>query len=85
MEGERPLPCPGGLVEGLQALVDERGIFNVGIAPGDVVRVVTGPFAELVGTLVRLDGAGRARVLLQMMRSEVAVILNMASLVPMSG
>jgi len=85
MEGERPLHCPTGLVEGLQALVDERGVFNVGIGPGDTVRVVTGPFAELVGTLVRLDSAGRARVLLRLMRGEVAVTLNTGSLVPVSG
>lgn len=84
MQDGRPVPCPAGLVEQLQALTDENGLFNgaAGVGPGDAVRVVAGPFAELVGTLTRLDGAGRARILLQIMRTEIAVTLKVADLVP---
>lgn len=84
MQGERPALCPAGLVEGLQALTDGSGLFNgvAGIAPGDAVRVVNGPFAELVGTLTRLDGAGRARILLRIMHGDVAVTLKLGDLVP---
>jgi transcription termination/antitermination protein NusG len=87
MQGERPLPCPRGLIEGLQALTDDEGIFNVavGLRQGDTVRVISGPFAELVGTLVRQDGAGRARILLRMMHGEVAVALPVKSLVPVAS
>lgn len=47
---ERPAPCPAGLIEGLQALADENGIFNGtgGIRTGDTARTVATPFAEFV-------------------------------------
>ena len=84
MRAERPAPCPSGLVEGLQALTGEDGMFDAMAmaAPGDKVRVVSGPFAELRGTLVSLDGRRRARILLGLMQGMVAVTLNPADLVP---
>lgn len=84
MQGERPVPCPPGLVEGLQALTAEDGTFNAAaaMAPGDRVRIVSGPFAELVGTLVELDGPARGRVLLGLLQGEVPVTMNLAHLVP---
>jgi transcription antitermination factor NusG len=87
MQGERPLPCPKGLVEGLRALTNDDGIFNgaEGLRHGDAVRVISGPLAELVGTLIRHDGAGRARVLLQMMQGQVAVALPAKNLVPVAS
>lgn len=87
MEGERPLPCPKGLVESLQALAGEDGEFDglSALRPNDPVRIVSGPFAELCGTLVRVDGADRARILLQVMRAEITVTLDRARLAPVSA
>lgn len=84
MEGDRPRPCPAGLVEGLQAMTDTMGMFNMAasLQPGDPVRLVTGPFAALAGTLVRHDGPARARILLHMMHGEIAVTLGTESLTP---
>ena len=84
IQGEKPLPCPVGLVEKLQAFSDENGIFNpvFDLKMGDSVRIVSGPFADAVGSLARLDGAGRVRVLLQMMRSEIPVIVDAWAVVP---
>lgn len=84
MVGERPLACPAGLVENLQSLADENGMFNAAASmkPGDAVRVVAGPFAELAGTLISIDSADRAKILLQMMRSDIAVTLNVGKLAP---
>lgn len=84
MEGEMPLPCPPGLVEGLQELTDDDGIFNgtAMIEPGDPVRVVSGPMAEFAGTFLRLDGSGRARVLLKLLSSDIVVTLHAAKLTP---
>ena len=84
MQGEQPCRCPGGLVEGLRAATDEKGIFNgmLGIGPGDAVCVVSGALAQAEGTLVDLDDAGRARVLLRIMQGEVAVTLNARVLAP---
>jgi len=84
MQGEKPLPCPIGLVEKLQSCCDENGIFNpvFDLKLGDAVRIVGGPFADAIGSLARLDSAGRVRVLLQMMRSEIPVIVNARAVVP---
>ncbi len=80
MQGGRPSPCPPGLVEELQVLTRGDGIFNAaaGIRPGDAVRVVSGPMAELVGALLCLDGAGRARILLKLLNSDIVVTLDAA-------
>jgi len=46
------------------------------------VRILTGPFAYFVGTLERLDDAGRVRVLLEMMGTAVPVALHRSALSP---
>ncbi len=75
MQFERPVPCPRGLVENLLASADEKGVIDTSdrLKPGQKVKVRAGPFAEVVGTLERLDNAGRARVLLEIMSGERAV------------
>jgi len=84
MQGEKPLPCPVGLVEKLQSFSDENGIFNpvFDLKMGASVRIVSGPFADAIGNLACLDGAGRVRVLLQMMHSEIPVIVDGRAVVP---
>lgn len=84
MQGERPCPCPGGMVEELRAASGEDGIFDglFRIAPGDAVCVVSGPLAEAEGRLVGLDDAGRAQVLLRIMHGEIAVRLDAHALEP---
>lgn len=78
MQGERPVPCPEGIVEKLQMLAGKEGLIDTSgeLAVGDRVRVLSGPFADSIGSLVRVDGAGRVRILLQMMRAEIAVTLD---------
>ena len=49
---------------------------------GDRVRVLSGPFADLVGELTRIDGAGRVTVLLQLLGGEVPVSIARAALLP---
>jgi transcription antitermination factor NusG len=46
------------------------------------VRILTGQFANFVGTLERLDDAGRVRVLLEMMGTAVPVSLRRSALSP---
>jgi len=77
MQGEHPAPCPIGLVESFIQQTDEAGLLDFGprLEAGGLVQIVSGPFAELVGTLERLDAAGRARVLLEIMNGEVAVTI----------
>jgi transcription elongation factor/antiterminator RfaH len=81
---DRPVPVPKGVVEALIARTNEANLtsFDVDLATGQTVRILSGPFAEFVGTLERLDGAGRVRVLLTMMGSTVPVALYRSALLP---
>jgi len=46
------------------------------------VRILSGPFANFVGKLERLDAAGRIRVLLDMMGTAVPVALRRSAICP---
>jgi transcription elongation factor/antiterminator RfaH len=81
---DRPVPVPKGVVEGFIARTDEANLtlFDVGLATGQSVRILSGPFANFVGTLERLNAAGRVRVLLTMMGTAVPVALHRSVLLP---
>jgi len=81
---DRPVPVPKGVVEALIARTDEAGLalFDAGLTTGQTVRILSGPFADFVGTLQRLDNAGRVRVLLTMMGTAVPVALHRSALLP---
>lgn len=83
MQGERPVPCPPGLVEAMIASTSADGLvdFSASLGPGAPVRLASGPFAETMGVLERLDPAGRARVLIAIMGGEVAVSVAAKDLV----
>jgi transcription elongation factor/antiterminator RfaH len=73
-----PIPLPPGVIEAMIDASDAHGFVNVGRAlrVGECVRVLTGPFADLVGVLVRADGARRVQVLLQLLGGTVAVSID---------
>jgi transcription antitermination factor NusG len=75
---------PEGAVEALIEHTDEAALtlFQAGLSTGQSVRILTGPFANFVGTLERLDDAGRVRVLLEMMGTAVPVALHRSALSP---
>jgi transcriptional antiterminator RfaH len=81
---DRPVPVPNGVVEALIARTDEAGLalFDTGLRTGQAVRILSGPFADFVGRLERLDAAGRVRVLLTMMGTEIPVTLHRSALLP---
>ena len=79
----RPVPVPSGIVESLIGRSDgELMRLDDGLVAGQQVRILSGPFADLVGTLERLDGAGRVKVLLEMMGTAVPVFLHRSVLSP---
>jgi transcriptional antiterminator RfaH len=82
MHGETPQPVPSGVVENLLGLADEEGIihFDRDLRQGQPVRVATGPFANAVGILERLEANGRVRVLLDIMNGNVSACLNRSAL-----
>jgi transcription elongation factor/antiterminator RfaH len=77
-----PIPVPTGVVEALLASVDELGLvrFDRGLKPGQPVRVASGPFAQVLGVLQRLDANGRVQVLLNIMGRQAAVVMDQADL-----
>ena len=80
----RPVPVPEGIVETLVENSDEANmaLFTSGLTTGQAVRILSGPFANFVGTLERLDAAGRVRVLLDMMGTAVPVALRRSAICP---
>ena len=81
---DRPVPVPPGLVEAMLDRTDAEGETHLtySFSPGQSVRVVAGPFAQLVGTLERLDAGGRVRVLLEIMGGVVPIQLLSGALEP---
>jgi transcriptional antiterminator RfaH len=82
--GARPSLVPRGLVEAFIAQTDASGVMDASgaLTPGQSVQVLTGPFADLIGTIERLDGAARVRVLLRMLNGESPVTLDRNMLWP---
>jgi transcription elongation factor/antiterminator RfaH len=82
--GDRPVPVPEGIVESLIERTDESNLTRLdsNLTPGQSVRILTGPFADFVGRLERLDESGRVRVLLDMMGTAVPVGLHRSALSP---
>jgi transcriptional antiterminator RfaH len=79
----RPVPVPVGIVESLiERSEDTVTRLDSNLVQGQQVRILTGPFADFVGMLERLNEAGRVRVLLEMMGTAVPVTLHRSALAP---
>jgi transcription elongation factor/antiterminator RfaH len=79
----RPVPVPRGVVEFLIGQSD-GGLtrLDVGLVEGKSVRILSGPFADFVGSLKRLDDAGRVQVLIELMGTAVPVSIHRSVLAP---
>lgn len=82
--GEVPQPVPHGIVEGLLDQTGPDGAIDWtrSLKIGQAVCVAAGPFAQFVGTLEHLDGAGRVRVLLELFARSVSVALRSEAIAP---
>ena len=80
----RPVPVPEGVVEALIRHTDEANLtlFDSNLLVGQTVQILSGPFVDFVGTVERLDDAGRIRVLLDMMGTAVPVALRRSVICP---
>jgi transcription elongation factor/antiterminator RfaH len=79
----RPVPVPAGVVESLMVHDEQANLALCdGLQKGQRVRILSGPFADFVGTLERLDESGRVRVLLQLMGTAVPVATDRSRLLP---
>ena len=82
-----PQAVPHGLVESLILAAEDDGTvrFDYDLHEGQSVKVVAGPFAELIGRLEHLDDKGRVSVLLELLGGSVRVALPRKFLAPTSG
>lgn len=73
--GGEPRPLPRGLVEGLILATDADGNvqFDCNLHEGQSIKILAGPFVDLVGRLEGLDDKGRVRVLLEILGGSVRV------------
>ena len=84
MGGEQPMPVPPHVVEALVASCESHGVVRLddGLEIGQKVRILSGPFAETLCRLARLDDRGRVHVLLEIMGMEVAAQLDRSAIAP---
>jgi len=84
MQGEKPTPVPAGIVEALMDSCDDDNVLSwqADLRPGQSVRVLAGPFADLVGELEQMTDAGRLRVLLDIMGGSTPVFLARENVAP---
>ena len=82
--GAEPLPVPERLMDALRAASSADGVVDLaeGLHEGQRVRILAGPFADMLGTLEALDDQQRVRILLEMMGSYVRVVSNARQLAP---
>jgi transcriptional antiterminator RfaH len=79
-QGEMPIRVPQPVVDQIR-LAEEAGAFDqtsgLGkLRPGDSVRVLDGPFADIIGRLQSQLSADRVRVLLELMGRQVPTVMN---------
>jgi transcription elongation factor/antiterminator RfaH len=84
MGGDMPCPVPSGIVESMLALSGADGLLQLqtNLKIGAPVRFASGPFAEQLGVLDRLDDSGRIRVLLNILGRQVPVCLSRSHALP---
>ncbi len=79
-QGERPRPIERGFVEALKETTDDSGIVALSAAemllPGQPLRLLGGPFANSVGTLLRLADKDRVTLLLNLLGREVQISVS---------
>ena len=70
---DKPIPVAPGVVETLVKSSDKRSalVFEPSLAAGDKVRLRSGPFADALGVLQSLDGAGRVALMLDLVNGRV--------------
>ena len=84
MVAGEPQAVPQGLVEGLILATSAEGNvhFDFHLKQGQSIKIMAGPFANMVGELEKLDEHGRVRVLLEILGTNVRVALPQAYVAP---
>lgn len=78
--GEKPSPVPIGAVE--EMISSDCRTPMATFEEGAPIRIATGPFAGLTGSLLRLDPNGRVKVLLSILGGNVPLMIESKVLFP---
>ena len=86
MSGDYPAAVPPGLVEELIRLSGRSGVveFSTQLKVGQRVCMLSGPFAERIGELEKVDEGGRVRILLDLMGVKIPVWSDAGTLAPVA-
>lgn len=73
-----PATVPSGIVAGLMQRCDADGMLqpDLDLEVGDRVRILSGPFAEFVTTIERIDPERRVHVMLELLGAATRVSLD---------
>ena len=84
MFGDKPIPVPAGVVEGIQAREDEKGMVGLGhngsLQTGDTAQVLDGALSEFDCIFDHADDRQRAFVFLEFLGRMVKVRLPIESI-----
>jgi hypothetical protein len=78
------MPVPAGVVERLAAQCGADGSLRLAetLTVGQAIRILHGPFANLIGELARIDAGRRVQVLLRLLGGDVRVGIDRQALMP---
>ena len=76
--GDRPAKVPQALMNAPQRRCDAEGVVsaNTDLAPGDTVRLTTGPFADILAEVDQIAPDRRVWVLMDMLSGKARVAVN---------
>ena len=78
LQGARPAPVPDHFIESLRATTGSDGLVTVPapkLVQGQSVRIVAGPFADYIASVLLLAPGDRVKVLLNVMGGEVSAVV----------
>lgn len=80
VHGGAPARVPGMVVAGLMARCDADGVLrpDTDFAPGERVRITSGPFADFVARIEHVDATRRVHLLLDLLGTKTPVSLDPA-------
>ncbi len=84
-ENGKPAKLPEGFVEQLRRSLEDNGIASPGqpwFKPGRRVRLLSGPFADYVGTLLKLTAKDRVTLLLSVLGRDVETLVSTRQIAP---
>lgn len=81
----RPSEVPASFIEELSQTLDDDGLVSLpetALKPGQKVRLLAGPFADCVGTLLGLAARDRVALLLQVLGTDVSATVSRRLVAP---